>query len=106
LPRERIVTAPYRFERVSDAVSLLLQRSGWKVKENDKEAGHFELELKLDLLAFAETFFIELAKVDDDKTEVFVGGTIRYYILDMGVTGAYLDSFFKKLDEILKENQS
>jgi hypothetical protein len=106
LPRQRIVTVPYGFERASDAVSVLLRRSGWKVTENDKEAGHFEVELKLDLLAFPETFVIQLIRTDDANTEVFMGGTIRYYILDMGITGAYLDSFFKKLDQILKENQT
>jgi hypothetical protein len=101
--RERRVTVPYGFETVSTAVSLLLQRSGWEVVKADKEAGHFEVQLRFDPLRFPETFFIEVLRLDDSRTEVFVGGTIRYVILDLGMTGAYLDSFFKRLGEILRE---
>jgi hypothetical protein len=54
-------------------------------------------------LAFPETFFIEVVRVDEASTRVFVGGTIRYYVLDLGITGAYLDSFFKRLGEILRD---
>ncbi len=106
MARERIVTVPYGFEKVSDAVALLLQQSGWEVTLADKEAGHFKVRLKLDLLAFPETFFIEMVRVDEASTRVFVGGTIRYNILDLGITGAYLDSFFKRLGEILGEGSN
>ncbi|SRR6266571_3048522 len=101
--RERIVTVPYGFEKVSGAVAELLRQSGWDVTMADREAGHFEVRLKLDLLAFPETFFIEVVRGDEASTRVFVGGTIRYYVLDLGITGAYLDSFFNRLGEILRK---
>ena len=106
MARERRVTVPYEFETVSKAVSLLLQRSGWEVVKADREAGHFEVRLRFDPLRFPETFFIEVLRLDDSRTEVFVGGTIRYVILDLGMTGAYLDSLFNKLLLTLKENQA
>lgn len=106
MARERRVIVPYGFETVTNAVSLLLERSGWEVVKADKEVGHFEVSLRFDPLRFPETFFIEVSRLDDSRTEVFMGGTIRYVILDLGMTGAYMDSFFNKLLLTLKENQA
>ena len=102
MPKERTVDLPYAFDTVWDAASLVLQRARWNVTRADKALGHFQVKAVMDLLTSVETFYIDLARIDNNSTRVRMGGTVTYPPFDLTMSDQYIDSFLSKLESTLK----
>ena len=46
----------------------------------DKTGGHFLVQIKMDLLAAPETFYIDVVRIDEKETGVRAGGIVPYQL--------------------------
>ncbi len=106
MPSERAVAFPYPFDQVWNAASLVLKEAGWNVTKMDKTGGHFLVQIKMDLLAAPETFYIDVVRIDEKETGVRAGGIVPYQLGDLGIGGSYVDSFLAKLKQNLDGSSS
>ena len=105
MPKERTLDLPYPFDRVWDAASLVFQRARWNVTRTDRASGQFEVKVVMDLLTGAETFYVDLTRIDNNSTRVRVApypGRSLTELFDWGITGQYIDSFLSGLESALE----
>jgi hypothetical protein len=98
--RERDV--PYPFEKVWDAALQILGQPGLDLVRADKAAGGLEVKVVMDLLTWTETFFVNMARIDEDNTRVLMGRIGLSQPLDWGLASQYIDSFFNRLEITLR----
>ncbi len=93
---------PYPFEKVWDAALQILRQPEWDLVRADKGTGGIEVKVVMDLLTWSETFYVNVARIDESTTRVFMGRIGLSQPLDWGLAGQYIDSFFNRLEIILR----
>ncbi len=93
---------PYPFEKVWDAALQILRQPGLDLVRADKAAGGLEVKVVMDLLTWTETFFVNMARIDEDHTRVLMGRIGLSQPLDWGLASQYIDSFFNRLEITLR----
>jgi hypothetical protein len=94
--------APYPFEKVWDAALQILRQPEWDLVRADKGTGGIEVKVVMDLLTWSETFYVNVARIDESTTRVLMGRIGLSQPLDWGLAGQYIDSFFNRLEIILR----
>jgi hypothetical protein len=102
LPKEQVRDVPYPFEKVWDVALQTLQRSGWDLIRADKATGGLEMKVVMDLLTWTETFYVNMARIDESKTRILIGRIGLSQPLDWGLAGQYIDSFLNKIESTLQ----
>ncbi len=102
LPKEKPVDLSYPFDKVWDAALLVFQQARWNVTKANKGTGGLEVKVIMDLLTWTETFYLNLARIDDNATRVVMGRIGLSQPLDWGIAGQYIDSFLSKLESTLR----
>ncbi len=84
MPGAKTVDLCYRFDRVWDAISLVLERAQWNVVKMDRVSGLFQVKLNMGLITNVEDLYIRLERISDNSTRVWVGKTPTYPLSDWG----------------------
>jgi len=92
---------PYTFEKVWDAALGILRQPDWDLVKADKGTGSLEVRIAMDLLTWAETFYLNVSRIDENNTRVLMGRIGLSQPLDWGLASQYIDSFFNRLEIIL-----
>ena len=93
---------PYAFDRVWDAAISVLQQAEWDVTKADKATGGIEVHVVMDMITWTETLFVNLTRNDDNSTRVVMGRIGLAQPVDWGISRQYIQSFFNKLETVLK----
>jgi hypothetical protein len=104
LPLDKTIDLPYAFEKVWDASLLVVQHSKWNATRADKKTGSLELKIVMDSLTWTETFYVNMARIDDNATRVLIGRIGLSQPFDWGIARQYIDSFLNRLESTLKSN--
>ncbi|OLE70135.1 hypothetical protein AUF78_07895 [archaeon 13_1_20CM_2_51_12] len=56
----------------------------------------------MDLLTWTETFYLNVTRIDENNTRVLMGRIGLSQPLDWGLATQYIDSFFNRLEIILR----
>ena len=102
MPLDKTIDLPYAFEKVWDASLLVVQNAKWNATKSDKSTGSLELKIVMDSLTWTETFYVNMARIDDDATRVLIGRIGLSQPFDWGIARQYIDSFLNKLESALK----
>jgi len=92
---------PYTFEKVWNAALDILRQPDWDLVRADKGTGGLQVRIAMDLLTWAETFYVNVARIDENNTRVLMGRIGLSQPLDWGLASQYIDSFFNRLEIIL-----
>jgi hypothetical protein len=93
---------PYPFEKVWEAALDILRQPGWDLVRADKGTGGLEVRIAMDLLTWAETFYVNVARIDENNSRVLMGRIGLSQPLDWGLASQYIDSFFNRLEITLQ----
>jgi len=93
---------PYPFEKVWDATLEILRQPDWDLVRADKGMGGLEVRIVMDLLTWTETFYVNVARIDENNNRVLMGEIGLSQPLDWGLASQYIDSFFNRLEIILR----
>ncbi len=104
-PLDTSVDLPYSFEKVWDASIQVVQHARWNTTKADKTTGSIELKIVMNSITWTETFYVNLARIDDNATRVLMGRIGLSQPFDWGIARQYTDSFFNKLESTLKDSQ-
>jgi len=104
LPLDKTIDLPHVFERVWDASLLVVQNAKWNATKTDKRTGSLELKIGKDLLTWTETFYVNMARIDDNATRVLIGWIGLSQPFDWGIVRQYIDSFLNRLESTLKDS--
>lgn len=102
MAKDKVRDVPYPFEKVWDVALQILQQSGWDLIKADKATGCLEMKVVMDLLTWTETFYVNMARVDESKTRILIGRIGLSQPLDWGLAGQYIDSFLNRLESTLQ----
>ncbi len=95
----------YPFDKVWDTTLLVLQRAGWNVTKVNKGSGGIEVKVVMDSLTWAETFYLNLGRIDHNATQVVIGRVGLSQPFDWGIAGQYIDSFLSSLESTLASSK-
>ncbi len=104
MPLDKTVDLPYAFEKVWDTSIQVVQHARWNATKADKTTGSIELKIVMDSITWTETFYVNLARIDDNATRVLMGRIGLSQPFDWGVARQYIDSFFNKLGSTLRDS--
>ena len=104
MPLDKTIDLAYAFEKVWDASLLVVQRAKWNATKADKRTGSLELKIVMDSLTWTETFYVNMARIDDNATRVLIGRIGLSQPFDWGVARQYIDSFLNRLEGTLKDS--
>lgn len=60
------------------------------------------MKVVMDLLTWTETFYLNVTRIDENNTRVLMGRIGLSQPLDWGLATQYIDSFFNRLEIILR----
>jgi len=60
------------------------------------------VKVVMDLLTWTETFYLNVTRIDENNTRVLMGRIGLSQPLDWGLATQYIDSFFNRLEIILR----
>jgi len=104
LPLDKTVDLPYSFAKVWDASIQVVQNARWNTTKADKTTGSLEMKIVMDSLTWTETFYVNMARIDDNATRVLIGRIGLSQPFDWGIARQYIESFLNRLESTLKSN--
>jgi len=93
---------PTHLRKVWDAALWILRQPEWDLVRADKGTGGLEVKVVMDLLTWTETFYLNVTRIDENNTRVLMGRIGLSQPLDWGLATQYIDSFFNRLEIILR----